>query len=117
MGRLIRFAIVALLLWAVWHIGAAMWQQFQFQDEVKQVAQFGADRDEATLRNAVMEAATKLEVPLEAERVNVRKQGDHVYIDLAYTVPVEILPRYRYPWTFTVSAEGWFVPGGRFQVR
>jgi hypothetical protein len=117
MGRLIRFAIVALLLWAVWHVGAAMWQQFRFEDQVKQVAQFGADRDEATVRGAVMEAATTLRVPLEAGRVNVRRQNDRLYIDLVYTARIEILPRYTYPWTFTVSAEGWFVPGGRIQAR
>ena len=117
MARLIRYLIAALVIWAVWHAIAAEWQHFEFQDEVKQVAQFGADRDEATVRAAVLEAATKLEIPLEAERVNVRKQGDHVYIDLTYTRPVEILPRYKYPWTFTVSAEGWFVPGGRFKTR
>jgi hypothetical protein len=116
-GRLIRLAISALVLWAVWHAGAAQWQQFQFQDQIKQIAQFGADRDEETVRTAVMEAAAKLNVPLSADRVQVRKQDDHVYIDVSYTAQIEILPRYKYPWTFTAAAEGWFVPGGRFPTR
>ena len=117
MGRLIRLIISALVLWAVWHAGAAQWQQFQFQDEVKQIAQFGADRDEEAVRAAVMEAAAKLAVPLSPDRVQVRKQGDHVYIDADYTAQIEILPRYTYPWTFHTAAEGWFVPGGRFPTR
>jgi hypothetical protein len=116
-GRLIRIAISALVLWAVWHAGAAQWQQFQFQDEIKQIAQFGADRDEETVRTAVMDAAAKLQVPLSPDRIQVRKSGEHVYIDVAYTAQIEILPRYKYPWTFYAAAEGWFVPGGRIPTR
>ncbi len=115
-GRLLKFAVVAAVLWAVWHGGAAQWQQFVFQDDLKQIAQFGGNRGEEAIRAAVMEAATSRRVPLTPERLQVRTQADHVYIDAAYTVPVEILPRYRYPWTFTASADGWFVPGGRFQM-
>ena len=117
MGRIIRYAIAAAILWAAWHMGAAQWQQFGFQDDLKQIAQFGSDRDEETVRAAVMEAAANRRVPLTPESLKVRKQADRVYIDAAYTVQVEVLPRYRYPWTFTVTAEGWFVPGGRFQPR
>ena len=101
-GRILKFAIAAALLWAVWHAGAAQWQQFVFQDDLKQIAQFGSDRDEETVRAAVMEAATARRVPLSPDRLQVRKQTDRVYIDAAYTVQIEILPRYRYPWTFTV---------------
>jgi len=115
-GRFIRYAIAAAALWAVWHVGAAQWQEFVFQDDLKQIAQFGSDRGEEAVRAAVMEAAASRRVPLSPERLQVRKQTDHLYIDAVYTVQIEVLPRYTYPWTFTVSAEGWFVPGGRFQT-
>ena len=117
MGRLIRLALVLLVFWAIWHWAAAEWQRFTFEDEVKLIAQFGADRDEDTVRAAVVAAAAKFEVPVAPERVAIRKQGDHVYIDLSYTVPIEILPRYQYPWTYTITAEGWFIPGGRQPLR
>jgi hypothetical protein len=114
-GRIIRYAISIAVLWAAWHVGSAQWQQFVFQDDLKQIAQFGSDRDEETVRTAVMEAAANRRVPLAPESLKVRKQADRVYIDATYTVQIEVLPRYMYPWTFTASAEGWFVPGGRFQ--
>ena len=115
--RVLKFAIVAAVLWAVWHGGEAQWQQFVFQDDLKQIAQFGGDRGEEAIRAAVMEAAASRRVPLSPDHVQIRKQADHLYIDVAYTLPVEILPRYRYPWTFTASADGWFVPGGgRYQI-
>ena len=116
MGRLIRYAIAAAVLWALWHVGAAQWQQFVFQDDLKQIAQFGSDRSEEAVRAAVMEAAANRRVPLSPERLQVRKQTDHLYIDASYTAQIEIFPRYNYPWTFTVFAEGWLVPGGRFQT-
>jgi hypothetical protein len=115
-GRLIRYIIVALILWAAWHVGMAQWRQFQFQDAVSEVAQFGVDRDENAVRDAVTSAAARLGVPLAPERLAIRREADHLYIDIQYTVPLELLPRYRYPWTFTVSAHGWFVPGGRVQT-
>ena len=112
--RLISFAITAAVIWAAWHIGAAQWQQFVFQDDLKQIAQFGADRGEDGVRAAVMEAASTRQVPLSPERLQVRRLADHLYIEAAYTAQIEVFPRYTYPWSFTVSAEGWFVPGGRF---
>jgi len=38
---------------------------------------------------------------------------DHIYIDLTYTRPVQILPWYQYNWTFAVHAESWQMPGSR----
>jgi hypothetical protein len=115
MARLIRLAIVACVAWAAWHAGMAAWQQFEFSDAVSQIAQFGADRDEESVRAAVLEEAAKLDLPVTAKGVSIRRQEQpaHLYIDVSYTAQVEILPRYTYPWTFTTSAHGWFVPGGR----
>jgi hypothetical protein len=119
MARLIRLAVVACIAWAAWHAGMAAWQQFQFSDTVAQIAQFGADRDEVSVRAAVLEAAAKLDLPVTTNGVSIRRQEQpaHLYIDVSYTAQVEILPRYKYPWTFTTSAHGWFVPGGRLPPK
>jgi hypothetical protein len=117
MGRLIRFAVFALACWAIWHWAAAEWQRFTFGDQLQQVAQFGADRDEESVRAAVMAAADSVGVPLKPERLQVVKQGDRVRIDLSYTVQIEVFPRYYYPWTYDVSAQGWFIPGSRLPSR
>ena len=119
MARLIRLAIVACIAWAAWHAGMAAWQQFQFSDTVAQIAQFGADRDEVSVRAAVLEAAAKLDLPVTPNGVSIRRQEQpaHLYIDVSYTAQVEILPRYKYPWIFTTSAHGWFVPGGRIPLK
>jgi len=119
MGRIIRLAVVFCLVWAAWHAGWAAWQQFKFSNEIDQIAQFGADRDEDAVRTAVVTAAAKFGLPVTGKDVRIRRQAQpaDLYIDVSYTVPIEILPRYRYPWTFTASAHGWFVPGGRTPLR
>jgi hypothetical protein len=116
MGRIVRYAITAALLWAAWHVGSAQWQQFVFEGDLKQIAQFGADRDEEAIRAAVMEAAANRGVPLSPDGLRVRRQSERLHIEATYTAQIEVLPRYRYPWSFSASAEGWFVPGGRFQT-
>ena len=119
MGRLIRLIIVIGVAWAAWHAGSAAWQQFQFSNDVEDLAKFGPDRDEADVRAAVLNAAAKYGLPVADKDIRVRKEGSPagVYIDVSYTVQIEILPRVVYPWTFTSSAHGWFVPGGRARPR
>jgi hypothetical protein len=116
-GRLIRLAVTALLLLAVWRMGQAYFAHYQFTDELEQIASRGVRTDEAEVRGAVAEAAGRLGIPAGADGVQVRVGGEHVYIDVRYTRPIELLPRYRYPWSFSASVHGWVLPSGGIQPR
>lgn len=117
LGRIIRLAIVVLLLLAAFRVGQAYKTHYVFADEVDQLARSGARTEEGQVRDAIMEAAARLRVPLEPERLHVRVQPDHVYVDLDYTRAIEVLPGYRRPWVFDVSAHGWIVPSGGIRKR
>lgn len=119
MIRIIKLAIVICIAWGAWHAGMAAWQQFKFSNDVEQIAQFGADKDEDAVRGAVVSAAAKYGLPVTAKDVRIRRQTApaDVTIDVSYTVQIEILPRVLYPWTFSATAHGWFVPGGRTPIR
>ncbi len=119
MGRIIRLLVVAAIAWAAWHAGVAAWNQFRFSDDVEKIAQFGPDRDAGSVMAAVLEAAGRYDLPVTEKDVRIRQQARaaEVYIDVSYTVKVEILPRFEYPWTFATSAHGWFVPGGRVPLK
>jgi hypothetical protein len=119
MGRLIRLLVLAAIAWAVWHAGMAAWQQFQFSDEVETIAKFGPDKDAGSVMAAVLEAAGRFDLPVTEKDVRIRQESRpaSLYIDVTYTVQIEILPRFFYPWTFTTSAHGWFVPGGRTPLK
>ena len=111
-GRLIRLAIVALVLLGAWRIGEAYVAHYKFADEVDQIAQTGVRSNEEDIRGAVADAAKMLTIPVDPEAISVRLQGEHVYIDLRYTRPIEVAPRYMYDWKFSVSAHGWIVASG-----
>ena len=116
MGRLLRLLVTAAVVWAAWHGGMAAWQQFQFSDEVSKIAQFGPGKDAGSVREAVLAAAARYDLPVTATDIKIRqeeKPAASLFIDVSYTVQVEILPRVFYPWTYTTSAHGYFLPGGR----
>jgi hypothetical protein len=119
MGRLIRLVVIAAVAWAAWHGGMAAWQQFQFTDDIDKIAQFGPDKDAESVLAAVLEAAARYDLPVKEKDVRIRRQDrpSELYIDVSYSVPIEILPRFFYPWTFSVKAHGWFVPGGRSPLK
>jgi hypothetical protein len=119
MGRLIRILVIAAVAWAAWHAGMAAWSQFRFSDEVEKIAQFGPDKDADSVLAAVLEAAARYNLPVTEKDVNIRRQERpaEIYIDVTYTVQVEILPNVVYPWSFTTNAHGWFVPGGRVPLK
>ena len=119
MGRLLRIIVIAAIAWAVWHAGMAAWQQFQFSNDVETIAKFGPDKDAGSVMAGVLEAAGRYNLPVTEKDVRIRQQERpaELFIDVTYTVPIEILPRFFYPWTFTTHARGWFVPGGRSPLR
>ena len=117
LGRLIRLVIAGLLLFASYRIGQVYVAHYAFTDEVAQIAERGVRTDDAEVRGAVVEAATRLRIPLDPDRVNVRLLGEHVYVDLRYSRAVEILPGFRRPWNFDVSAHGWVVASGGFRKK
>jgi hypothetical protein len=116
-GRIIRLAIVALVLLAAWRVGQAYMAHYKFADEVDQIAQTGVRTSEEEVRGAVLEAGKRYAIPVQAGQISVRLQGEHVYIDLRYSRPIEVLPRYTYVWPFSVEAHGWIVPSGGIQKK
>lgn len=117
LGRLVRIAIAGLLLFASYRIGQVYIAHYTFTDEVAQIAERSVRTDDATVRAAVVDAATSLGIPIDPESVKIRLENDRVYIDLRYSRAVEILPGYRRPWDFEVSVQGWVVGSGGFRKK
>jgi hypothetical protein len=58
----------------------------------------------ATSQTILGEAATKRDVPLDADDVMVTREGTRTLARVSYTENVEIFPRYLYPVSFSISA-------------
>jgi hypothetical protein len=105
MKALIKLIIAALLLHATWRAGTVYFRYYQFKDEVQQTALFSGSRSENDLHKRVMELADEFRVPLDPDRVTVRRQNNHTRINATYEERVELLPRYFYPWRLTLNVD------------
>jgi hypothetical protein len=83
---------------------------FQFQDDLKEVAVVGGSNPNKTdedLRNAILLKAKMREIPLTPEQVSVQRIGQPglagVYLQVDYMVPVN-LPGYSFTLHFTPNS-------------
>jgi hypothetical protein len=109
-GKLIKLAIVALILHAAWRAGSAYWVFYHFEDAVQEVAQFGGTSNDAEIRARVMKAAGDMSVPLKPENIEIRKTQAKIFIEAGYDTTIQLLPRYFYPWSFKASVSAWVRP-------
>ena len=109
MRTLVKLAIAGLILHATWRTGSAYMLNYEFQDQLQQLAQFAVGRSEEELQNRALEIASELKLPVQPEDVSVRRVDNHTYINAVYNAQIEILPTRRYPWEFKVSVDAWSV--------
>jgi len=98
MKAIIKLVIAALVIHAVWRAGTVYLRYYEFKDEVTQIAQFGVNVPNNVLRDHVLDASKRLDLPVDPDSVTVQRRQAHILIDANYTEQVEILPRYFYPW-------------------
>jgi hypothetical protein len=106
---LIKLIVAALIIHATWRAGTVYFRYYQFKDGVQQTAQFSGTRSEGELHNRVMELANQMQVPLDSERLRVRREDNHTLIDATYDERIEVLPRYYYPWQFRVNVDAFTI--------
>src|SRR5438552_10948825 len=103
--QLVSLAIAALLAHATWRIGTAYVSLYGFQDQVHEVSLFSPDKSEEELRQRVLELASQYALPVRGDSFSIRRVNYHTYIDGSYTQPIEVLPRFKYPWSFSWSSD------------
>lgn len=101
MKAIVKLAIVALLANACWRLGSAYLTFYRFKDAVEQSAQFSHGRSEGELQERIMELASQYDVPLAADAVTVRRDGNHTITAGEYSEPIDFAPGFTRPWTFT----------------
>jgi hypothetical protein len=109
---LVKLGIAALILHAGWRIGAEYLTYFEFRDAVRQDA-LVASSTEDELRDAVFDRADEFGITLDEPGVSIERDRRRTLVEGSYTSPVQILPRYFYPWTFRWTVEVFTVPDAR----
>ena len=105
MKTIFKLVIAALVLHATWKAGTVYLRYFEFKDEVSQIAQFGTQKSDAQMRDEVVDAARRREIPLAPGGVSVSRPNDRIVIDANYKEQVELVPRYFYPWDAKVHVD------------
>lgn len=105
MKTLIKLLIAAAVLNAAWRGGSAYWRFYNLQDEAQKAALFSGSRGPAEIHNRIVDIARDLQIPLTPDKLEVRKEPNHIYIDARYTEKIEIFPRYFYPWEFVLKLD------------
>lgn len=100
---LVKLAIAALVIHALYQFVPVYVRHHQFRDDVKQAVLFGTRASETELVEQVMVHAANRGVPLDRKDVSVQRISSQTFIRAAYEQPVRLLPGYVYPWQFSVS--------------
>ena len=98
MKAIIKLIIAALIIHATWRAGTVYLRFHGLKDDVRQIAQFGIRQTDNQLRNGVVDAAKRRDIPLGGDAVTVLRENHHIIIDATYQEQVELAPRDFYPW-------------------
>ena len=102
---LIKLAIAGFIANATWRVGSAYLSHYKFEDAVRETAQFRGRKSDDELRERIGELAAEYDVPVAAEDLTMRTEGNHFLIDGSYTRKIDLFPGYAYQWPFTVKSD------------
>jgi hypothetical protein len=105
MKTLIKLLIAAAIVHASWKGGYAYWRFYQLKDAAQDAALFGASKSAAEIRNSVVELANELNLPVDPDKVAVRREPNHTYVNTSYVERIEVLPSFFYPWQFNLNVD------------
>jgi len=97
MKTVIKLVIFVALANAVVRTGLVALGYYQLKDAAQQEATWGSRVPPAQIATHVLEKAAELNVPLEAENVDVSRDENLTFIEVAYTQPIELFPTFVYP--------------------
>ncbi len=104
---ILTVAVLAAIVYAATQILPVYVHNYELQDNLRQLsiqAMAGQRPTVESVRNAVLERAHDLDLPVKADDVKVVLTGGKITIDLDYTVPID-LKVYTLNLHFTPSAE------------
>lgn len=94
---LLALGLVTLIAWKAVPVKIASTQLYDFMDEQAKFAAARTPPDD--IAKAIVGRAHQLDIPLDKDGVHVTRDGDRIFMDVEYTVPLEF-PGYTYQWHF-----------------
>lgn len=91
-------AILAAFIYVAAMTVPVLVNEYQFQDSLQDIARFASvnHRNEAQIKQAVLDEAGKQDLPVQPEDVKVEGSGGNVHINVDYSVTIDLK---FYQWT------------------
>src|SRR5688572_19610150 len=105
MRTIAKLLVVVAILNATARAAMAAWTYYQFKDAAQQTLIFGASATTEQLHELILRRAVELELPVEPQNLEVTRDGPRTRARASYTQPVELFPRYSYPFDFTFAVD------------
>ena len=105
MKTIIKLLITVAILNATARAAMAAWSYYQFKDAAQQTVLFGYRASMGQLHEQIVRRGHELEIPVEPQNVSVSRDGSRTLAAATYTQPVELFPRYSYPFTFSFEVD------------
>jgi hypothetical protein len=114
MGTIIKIVIGLLIITGSFNAARAALNNYQFEDAIHQGMLFDPAAEDGDVVAMVMRLAKEYEIPLAAEDISVRTQGQDVHVSATYTDTVVVVPGiFATPWTFTPTTSVRIIQGNR----
>ena len=101
MKTVLKLVIAVAILNAVVRGADAAWNYYQLKDAAQQTLLFSSPSTAAQIHAEILSAAVRLNVPLKAEDLLVRRQNGRTTASGSYKQSVEFFPNYLYPLSFS----------------
>ena len=94
---LLALGFAVLIAWKAVPVKLQSTELYDYMDELAKFSAAQMKPDE--LKKRILDRAAQLQIPLRKENVRVERNGDRIYMEIEYTIPVEY-PGYTYQWKF-----------------
>ena len=94
---LLVLGLATLIAWKAVPVKIQSSQLYDFMDEQAKFAAARTPPDD--IAKAILKRAQELDIPIERGDIHVSRDGDRIFMEVEYTVPLEF-PGYTYQWHF-----------------
>ena len=94
---LLALGLAVLIAWKAVPVKLQSTELYDYMDELAKFSAAQIPPDQ--LKKRILDRAAQLQIPLSKENVRVQRNGDRIYMEIEYTIPVEF-PGYTYQWNF-----------------
>src|SRR5687767_11904574 len=109
MKALFKLAIFILAANAMFRIVPPYWNHNQFEDEVERTSVNWREFSDEQVRELVLSMAKGRDLPLKREEITVSRERDHLFVNLAYTRRMQLVPGTTYDWNFKSNIDTWML--------